>query len=47
MASQLMKELMALIDEVQDKYDDFVGGMEVIMKKQDDEDIQKVIDFIK
>lgn len=47
MASQLMKELMALIDEVPDKYDDFVGGMEVIMKKQDDEDIQKVIDFIK
>lgn len=43
----LMKELMELIEQVPDKYDDFVGGMESIMKKQDDEDIQKVIDYIK
>lgn len=47
MESPLMKELMTLIDKVPDKYDDFVGCMEVIMKKQDDENIQKVIDFIK
>lgn len=47
MENQLMKELMQLIEQVPDKYDDFVGGMEVIMKKQDDEDIQSVIDFIK
>lgn len=47
MASKLMEELMELIEQVPDKYDDFVGGMEVIMKKQDEEDIQSVIDFIK
>lgn len=47
MESPLMKELMTLIDKVPDKYDDFVGCMEVVMKKQDDENIQKVIDFIK
>lgn len=47
MKSQLMKELMTLINNVPDKYDDFVGGMEVIMKKQDEKDIQSVIDYIK
>ncbi len=47
MASKLMEELMELIEQVPDKYDDFVGGMEVIMKKQDEEDTQSVIDFIK
>lgn len=47
MASKLMEELMELIEQVPDKYDDFVGGMEIIMKKQDNEDIQSVIDFIK
>lgn len=47
MASKPMDELMELIEQVPDKYDDFVGGMETIMKKQDEEDIQSVIDFIK
>lgn len=47
MVSRLMEELMELIEQVPDKYDDFVGGIEVTMKKQDEEDIQSVIDFIR
>lgn len=47
MKEQLLAELMELAEKVSDKYDDFIYGINCTMKKQDEEDIQSVIDFIK
>ena len=47
MKEQLLTELMELAEKVPDKYDDFIYGINCTMKKQDEEDIQSVIDFIK
>lgn len=47
MKEQLMAELMELAEKVSDKYDDFIYGINCTMKKQDEKDIQSVIDFIK
>lgn len=47
MKKQLMVELMEMAENVSDKYDDFIYGINCTMKKQDEEDIQSVIDFIK
>ena len=46
MKEQLLAEL-ELAEQVTDKYDDFIYGINCTMKKQDEEDIQSVIDFIK
>lgn len=47
MKEELLTELMELAEQVPDKYDDFIYGIKCTMKKQDEEDIQSVIDFIK
>ena len=47
MKEQLLAELKELTENVSDTYDDFVYGINCTMKKQDEEDIQSVIDFIK
>ena len=47
MKEQLLSELKELTENVSDTYDDFVYGINCTMKKQDEEDIQSVIDFIK
>ena len=47
MKEQLLAELMELAEQVPDNYDDFIYGINCTMKKQDEEDIQSVIDFIK
>lgn len=47
MKEQLLAELMELAEQVPDKYDDFIYGINCTMKKQDEEDIQSVIGFIK
>lgn len=47
MKEQLLAELIELAEKVPDKYDDFICGINCTMKKQDEEDIQNVIDFIK
>ncbi len=41
-----MDELLEVLESVSDKYDDFVKGMCTVLKN-DDENRQKVIDFIK
>lgn len=46
MKEQLLTELKELAEKVPDTYDDFVFGITCTMKKQDEEDIQSVIDFI-
>ncbi|MEG1362759.1 MAG: hypothetical protein RSC69_09440 [Lachnospiraceae bacterium] len=46
MKEKLLEELKELAKKVPDKYDDFVFGINCTMKKQDEEDIQSVIDFI-
>lgn len=47
MKEQLLVELKELAENVSDTYDDFVFGINCTMKKQDEDDIQSVIDFIK
>lgn len=47
MKEQLLAELQKLTEKVTDTYDDFVFGINCTMKKQDEDDIQNVIDFIK
>lgn len=47
MKEQLLAELQELTEKVTDTYDDFVFGINCTMKKQDEDDIQSVIDFIK
>ena len=47
MKEQLLTELKELTEKVSDTYDDFVFGINCTMKKQDEEDIKRVIDFIK
>ena len=41
-----MEELIKLLKKVPDKYEDFVAGIKC-MVKDDEENMQKVIDFIK
>lgn len=41
-----MDELMKLLEEVPDKYDDFIDGMRVVLKKHEDY-IDDVISYIK
>lgn len=47
MKEQLLAELQELTEKVTDTYDDFIYGMQSIMKRRDEEDIQSVIDYIK
>lgn len=46
MKEKLLNELKDLAENVSDTYDDFVDGMVCIMKKQEKEDIQSVVDYI-
>lgn len=47
MKEQLLAELQELAEKVTDTYDDFVFGVQCTMRKQDEEDIKSVVDFIK